>query len=222
MGLEHVEASRAWDLLYEREPELYDRLVEGEPLHPLLLRAMSVDGAEVLEVGAGTGRLTLPLAARAAHVYALEPVAAMRAVLEAHRQTHGWGNVTLLDGRAARIPLPDQSVDHCVSASSFGADPQRGGDAGLRELLRVTRPKGTICIIWPDDAAWFRAHGFEHVAVDDGLEVRFRDLRTALDCAQVFYGAPVTAHFRHTRRPVIAFSDLGVPVPLDLCRLTLS
>ncbi|HYS29994.1 MAG TPA: hypothetical protein VEQ12_10925, partial [Candidatus Limnocylindria bacterium] len=38
----------AWDLLYWNEPELYDRLTEGEPLHPDLLAWLPLDGASVV------------------------------------------------------------------------------------------------------------------------------------------------------------------------------
>src|SRR5579864_3055065 len=116
-GLPPERAAEAWPSLYQRDPELYDLLVEGEPLHPRLFRELPLDGARVLEVGAGTGRLTLPVAARAAEVYALEPVAAMRRVLRRKIEARGLANVTLLEGRAEAVPLPDQSVDLAVSAS---------------------------------------------------------------------------------------------------------
>jgi len=220
-GLSAAQALEAWPLLYQREPELYELLVEGEPLHPRLFRELPLDGARVLEVGAGTGRLTLPAAARAAKVYALEPVAAMREVLRRKLEERGVTNVTLLDGRAEAVPLGDQSVDLAISASAFGADPEHGGEDGLRELLRVTRRPGEVIVLWPDDPNWFMGHGFTHVAFEGELEVRFRDLATAYRCAGIFYSPAVADHFRRTRRPVIPFAALGVNVARDLCRLTI-
>jgi SAM-dependent methyltransferase len=218
-GLPAEREAEAWSLLYQREPELYDLLVEGEPLHPRLFRELPLDGAQVLEVGAGTGRLTLPAAARAAQVYALEPVAAMRRVLRQKLEDRGVSNVILLEGRAEAVPLPDHSVDLAVSASAFGADPEHGGEAGLRELLRVTRRPGQVIVLWPDDPVWFSAHGFTHLAFEGELDVRFRDLATARLCAGIFYAPAVLAHFERARRPVIPFAALGVNVARDLCRL---
>ncbi|HYM51559.1 MAG TPA: methyltransferase domain-containing protein [Candidatus Limnocylindrales bacterium] len=210
----------AWRHLYEREPELYDRLVEGEPLHPQLFRAMPLDGAVLVEVGAGTGRFTLPAASRAGHLYAVEPVAAMRAVLARKLAERGIGNVSLLEGRAEAIPLPDGVADLTISASAVGAD--HGGEDALGELRRVTRARGQVVVLWPDDPGWFIDRGFGYVAYPGELEVRFRDLPTALACADIFYTPEVTEHFQRSRRPVIGFAALGVNPPRDLCRLTLS
>lgn len=219
-GLAPDQPGDAWQLLYEREPELYDLLVEGEPLHPGLFRELPLDGARVLEVGAGTGRLTLPAAARARRLDALEPVPAMRAVLARKLVARAVANVTVLAGRIDAVPLPDQTADLTISAAAFGADPERGGDAGLRELRRVTRRGGALIVLWPDDPGWFIERGFTHVAFEGDLEVRFRDLRTAIRCAELFYTPAVAAHFRRLRRPVIPFAALGVNVARDLCRLT--
>jgi ubiquinone/menaquinone biosynthesis C-methylase UbiE len=214
--------SQAWQRLYAEDPELYESLTEGEPLHPMLFRQLPIDGAVVVEIGAGTGRLTLPCATRAKKVYAVEPMAGMRAVLSGKLRQRGVDNVVVLEGRAERLPLADALADICVSASAFGADPAFGGEAGLGELLRVTRPGGSILILWPDKPAWFKAHGFQHQMFSGPMEVRFRDLDTARRCAELFYGAQVRDYLEAHRRPIVPFSVLGVNAPRDLCRLSKS
>src|SRR5882762_2054410 len=67
------DAALQWELLYRLEPELYDRLIRAEPLHPGILDWLPARLGTVVEVGAGTGRLTLALATRAAELIAVEP-----------------------------------------------------------------------------------------------------------------------------------------------------
>jgi SAM-dependent methyltransferase len=209
----------AWDLLYWNEPELYDRLTEGEPLHPDLLASLPLEGATVVDVGAGTGRLTLLCAARAARVYAVEPAAPMRRLLEEKIRGRRLDNVDVAAGFSDALPLPDASVDLVVSASAFGSDPRRGGEAGLHELRRVVRPGGRIAILWPDDPPWFIARGFRYQVCEGALEVRFRDLDTAFACAEIFYSDAVVSHLQHTRRPIVPFDLLGINPPRDACWL---
>lgn len=210
----------AWQRLYAEEPDLYEALTEGEPLHPMLFRELAADTALVVEIGAGTGRLTLPCATRAGRVIAVEPMAGMRAVLSRKLEQRGVTNVSVIDGHAASLPLDPATADACVSASAFGADPAFGGEAGLRELLRVTRPGGRILILWPDEPGWFVSRGFVHVAFPGPMEVRFRDLATARRCADLFYGPQVARYLDQVGRPIVPFSVLGVNAPRDLCRLT--
>lgn len=210
----------AWDVLYWNEPELYDRLTEGEPLHPELLAALPLDDATVADIGAGTGRLTVLCAARARRVYAIEPATPMRRFLERKIRDRAIQNVDVVPGWADAIPLPDGSIDVVVSASAFGSDPSRGGKDGLRELYRVVRPGGRIAILWPDDPQWFIARGFHYQVCEGALEVRFRDLDTALECARIFYSAAVVGHLTRTRRPIVPFEVLGVNPPRDSCWIT--
>src|SRR5215211_8058425 len=65
----------------------------------------------VLDLGAGSGKLTRPLLAAGLAVVAVEPLARMRAALVA-----AVGAERVLDGRAEAIPLGDASVDAAVCA----------------------------------------------------------------------------------------------------------
>src|SRR5437870_614940 len=77
-GDPQIDITLAWELLYRLEPELYDRLVGAERLHPGVLGWLPRDVERIVEVGAGTGRLTLELIHRAREVVAVEPAAPLR------------------------------------------------------------------------------------------------------------------------------------------------
>jgi SAM-dependent methyltransferase len=88
----------------------------------------------VLDLGAGTGRLTEELGGRFAEVVAVEPDERMRAL-------HG----TALAGSAEAIPLDDQSVDAVFVGEAFHwFDPA----SAIGELARVLRPRGGLAIFW--------------------------------------------------------------------------
>ncbi|HEY0410220.1 MAG TPA: hypothetical protein VGE42_08120, partial [Candidatus Dormibacteraeota bacterium] len=70
-----------WQLLYRLEPELYDRLARAERLHPAVLGWLPDRVPRAVEVGAGSGRLTLALARRCASLLAVEPAAGLRRLL---------------------------------------------------------------------------------------------------------------------------------------------
>jgi len=97
-------------------------------------------GKTVLDLGAGTGKFTRRLVASGAEVIAVEPVADMRAELEA-----ALPGVLSLAGTADAIPLPDASFDAVTSAQAFHwfATP-----AALAEIGRVLKPGGALGLIW--------------------------------------------------------------------------
>ncbi len=97
-------------------------------------------GRTILDVGAGTGKLTRELLATGAEVIAAEPVAPMRAVLE-----RALPELTVLDATAEALPLPDGSVDAIVVASAFH---WFDGDAALAEFHRVLSPRGRLALVW--------------------------------------------------------------------------
>jgi SAM-dependent methyltransferase len=97
-------------------------------------------GRTVLDLAAGTGKLTRLLVPSGANVLAVEPVHEMRAELE--RRVPG---VAVLAGTAERLPLRDASVDAVTVAQAFH---WFDADAALREIHRVLSPGGGVALIW--------------------------------------------------------------------------
>jgi SAM-dependent methyltransferase len=97
-------------------------------------------GARVLDVGAGTGKLTRGLVAAGFDVVAVEPGSAMLDQLRlAVPEAEG------LEAPAETIPLPEASVDAAFAAQAFHwVDRERA----LPELQRVIRPGGGLALVW--------------------------------------------------------------------------
>jgi SAM-dependent methyltransferase len=97
-------------------------------------------GRTVLDLAAGTGKLTRSLAETGADVVAVEPVEEMRAQLVA-----GVPAAHALAGTAEAIPLPEASVDAVTVAQAFHwFDPE----PALAEIHRVLRPGGALALVW--------------------------------------------------------------------------
>ena len=96
-------------------------------------------GATVVDVGAGTGKLTRDLVPTGAHVVAVEPLTEMLEQLAA-----AVPEAEALVGSAEELPLEDGSADAVVAASAFHwFDPDRA----LPEIHRVLKPGGALATI---------------------------------------------------------------------------
>lgn len=132
MSRMHETAARG----FARAAEAYEQGRPGYPaaaLEPLRLSP----GMPVLDLAAGTGKLTRALAAAGVRVVAVEPVAEMRAALP--------DSVEALDGTAEAIPLDDSSVDLVTVAQAFH---WFDGAAALAEIHRVLRTGGRLALLW--------------------------------------------------------------------------
>ena len=109
-----------------------------------VLDVLPVDAhATVLDLGAGTGKLTEVLARRYARVIAVEPLAELRAILA--RRVH---SADVRDGRAENIPLADAEVDAVFAGQAFH---WFANDVAVAEIARVLRPGGVLVMLWNQD-----------------------------------------------------------------------
>jgi len=125
------------------DAERYERARPDYPAEAveLLLRELGVaPGSRVLDVGAGTGKLTRRLLERQLDVIAVEPIAGMRRTLE---RTAPGADVRA--GQAEALPLVDGEVDGVVAAQAFHwfATP-----AALAEFARVVGGGGRLGLLW--------------------------------------------------------------------------
>lgn len=109
----------------------YDR---GRPGWPAAMLE-GIEAADVLDLAAGTGKLTRLLLQRYRRVVAVEPLAGMRALLPPQAE--------VLEGSAEAIPVPDAMFDAAFVAEAFH---WFDSTAAAGELARVLRPNGTMLV----------------------------------------------------------------------------
>lgn len=135
--------------------------------------------SDVLDLGAGTGKLTTRLVERGLNVVAVDPIAEMLDVL---RST--LPDTPALLGTAERIPLPDDSVDAVLVAQAWHwVDPEKA----VPEVARVLRPGGRLGLLWnvrDERLGWVkefgRIVGLEHDWANATVELPapFTDVQT--------------------------------------------
>jgi SAM-dependent methyltransferase len=126
-------------LSFGAEAAAYER---GRPSYPpeAIDWLLQENARDVLDLGAGTGKLTTRLVERGLEVVAVDPIPEMLELL-----SHSLPDTPALLGTAEDIPLPDDSVDAVLVAQAWHwFDPERA----VAEVARVLRPGGRLGLVW--------------------------------------------------------------------------
>jgi SAM-dependent methyltransferase len=139
---------------FERAAEAYER---GRPEYPPsavehLIRTLDISrGAQIVELGAGTGKFTRSLVPTGAEIVAVEPVQAMRRKL-----SELMPGIQVVDGTAETIPVADGTADAVVVAQAFH---WFDGQKALPEIHRVLKSGSGLGLVWnvrDESVEWIR------------------------------------------------------------------
>ena len=161
--------------------EVYDRVRPGYP--PEAIDWFGIEpGQTLIDLAAGTGKLTVRLLDTGARVIAVEPSEGMLAVLRERAP-----GAEALAGTAEAIPLGDASADLVLVAQAFH---WFANDEALAEIHRVLRPGGTLGLVWNRRDLNDPAHAALERAVDpwkgDTPRHRAGDWRAVIDASPLF------------------------------------
>jgi ubiquinone/menaquinone biosynthesis C-methylase UbiE len=202
---------RAVSLYDQSRPRYLDEAVDW---------ALPRNARRVLDLGAGTGKLTLSLIERNLDVVAIDPSASM--LIQVIRSLPG---VSVVQAAAEKIPVAAATIDTVTVGAAFHWFERPAADA---EIARVLRPSGAIALLWnPVDPAHPLYEPFAHARAVLGLLEPEFDASTELD--RRWFTPTERAQFAHSdKMPVDRFAEqfqsrsyvISAPEPLraDLIR----
>ena len=147
-----------WQDLYSNHSNRYDKLVQAEDYQGHLLSALrelkSIENSTIVELGAGTGRITVQLFPYVKHIYAFDLTPAMIHLANRKLKQFGSLNGSLAIADSRDVPISAESADIAVEGWSFiqimtwhmESWQQEVGQA-IQEMLRIVRPGGMIILI---------------------------------------------------------------------------
>jgi len=198
--------------VYESLADEYERLIQREDYQGNILSAIEsycpLDGIDVVELGAGTGRLTRLLAPYVKSIQAFDASAHMLETAAESLREMGVTNWSTDVADHRQIPVEDASADLVISGWAFcylavwgGADWQSALDDGLREIERILRPNGMVIIIETLGTGHEKPNPPEHLSgyfdwlTEAGFErgwmrtdYRFESLEEAVELSTFFFG----------------------------------
>jgi SAM-dependent methyltransferase len=181
--------------------DAYERARPGYP-EDAVRWLVGAEPSDVVDLGAGTGKLTRTLVAQGHRVTAVEPLPEMSAFLR-----EALPEVTVLEGRAEAIPLADASADVVTAAQAFHWFDH---EPALREIARVLRPGGRLALVWNtrDEAdAWVAQLSSEALGTES---VERSDVAAPVE-ESLLFGEVERKTFAHTQQ-------LDLLLLLDLVR----
>jgi ubiquinone/menaquinone biosynthesis C-methylase UbiE len=213
--------------IYQSEGDRYKALVSREDHQGNIQKAMdeivNVDGLDVLDLGAGTGRLTLLLAPRVKSIRAFDISAEMLRVCRERLVASGLSNwqVDIADHR--QLPVEDRSVDLVVSGWSVAylvvwhSETWRAElEKWMNEMKRILKPDGQIILFeslgtgnetpiqlehLQNYYPWLEEAGFQSKWIR--TDYQFESVDEAADLAGFFFGADMADRIREDRLVIL-------------------
>ncbi len=206
--------------IYQSDAERYEVLISREDHLGNIPRALdeviNIESLDVVDLGAGTGRLTVMLAPRVRSISSIDISDHMLDVTRARLKILGLNNwrVDVADHRS--VPLPDDSVDLVVSGWSvsylavWNPDSWRAElEKWLGEMKRILRPGGHIILFESLGTGnespirlphlesfypWLDEMGFQNKWIR--TDYHFESLEEAVDLAGFFFGLELADQVR--------------------------
>lgn len=216
--LKEIYSQRAWD---------YERLVVREDYQQNIFAALhhirALQGLDVVELGAGTGRLTCMMAPVVKSITAFDISENMLQVAESKLERSRYHNWRLGVADHRSLPVPDQAADLAISGWSLvyaaiwaEGDWREELGKALAEMNRILRPGGSIILLEtmgtgfetphpPSDLKdyfnYLREAGFQSTWIR--TDYQFESLEEARELAGFFFGQEMTAKILPRERPIL-------------------
>jgi ubiquinone/menaquinone biosynthesis C-methylase UbiE len=216
-----------YEQIYSKQADQYERLITREDYEGNLWRALSrirpPERLDVVELGAGTGRLTCWLAPVVKTIHAFDASPAMLDLAIGKLAQTGQGNWHAQVADHRRLPIGNQVADLVISGWSicytvvgYRDTWQTELGQALAEIKRVARPGGTIVILEtlgtgyetphpPEELAeyyaFLEASGFASTWIR--TDYRFDSMAEAQTLARFFFGDEMLAKIVAAERPIL-------------------
>lgn len=213
--------------IYQAEGDRYEALVSHEDHQGNIIKALNEivapSGLDILDLGAGTGRLTLLLAPRAKFIHAFDVSEEMLRVCRQRLEAGGFSNWRAETADHRHLPVHDHSADLVVSGWSVSYlavwNPEHWRaelETWFDEMMRVLRPKGFVVLFeslgtgneapvklehLADYYPWLDEKGFQNKWIR--TDYRFDSLEEAVELSGFFFGEELAERIRQKKMIIL-------------------
>ncbi|MBU9719842.1 MULTISPECIES: class I SAM-dependent methyltransferase [Bacillaceae] len=140
--------------VYTKQTEMYDQMISKQPsMLEVIEEIAPVNGIDVIDMGAGSGRLTTVLAPHVNSILALDSSAEMLRIIDEKLTARESSNFNTRVADHRDLPAENNSADLvvagwsiCYLGSSNVENNVQNIETVMAEIMRVLRPNGTVII----------------------------------------------------------------------------